>query len=113
MSTSYNAILGVGKEFWEDYEVFDFLLEQKFVAEDDREEYEEDGGCEWFYDRSKKYGSLELTMQDCYNGNGFFLGFTLNPRDVDAFGLQVSEAKMKWTNLFTENPEMCHFVQIC
>lgn len=106
MSIEYEAILGIGKEFDTDTDdmVYEFLLAQKFLTVEDRNRFDSD----WF--NSHAGSGLNMTCQNCFSGDGRFLGVVLDTTSPDQLIKDIPAAIIKWNSYFTEAPTLCNFV---
>lgn len=109
MGIDYRAVLAVGKEFDDDSEVEDFVRANLTLTEEEEEILDEDGITEALYNR----GDLKCECLNAYHGSGFYLGFKLNPRNVERFAEDVSDAINKWNALFpNDEAEIIHTVMV-
>jgi hypothetical protein len=113
MSTSYTAILAVGKEF--DYvgEVVDFLKEHDLLTEEDVECLEDEGDSfiqELLYDKPNMPSCESL---NCYSGDGYYLGFNISCRSPEQFEKDYERGMRCWKALFEDVPaEVIHTVRV-
>jgi hypothetical protein len=110
MGVDYNAVIGIGKEFYDKYEAIDFLESHNVLTDEDRNEIEEDGFSEWLYNNTKVEGRL----LNYYSGDYYFVGYELSCGDPESFRKSFEEGMENWDSYFPDvAPEVIKTVQVC
>jgi hypothetical protein len=91
MGVDYDAFLGIGRRMCSKEKVKQFLLENLAVDE---------SWIEPLFDGETQQG-LEVQCLDCYSGEDWFVGFTVESSDVPGvFSDNVIDAAEAWTEMF-------------
>lgn len=107
MGISYSAILAIGKEFDEQSEAVQFLVDNGLATEEEIEEA--DGPSEWLYNHE----SLDGSMLNYCSGYGFYIGFDISVRSTERFAKDYTEGLAEWNKLFPDTPaEIVHTVMV-
>jgi hypothetical protein len=110
MGVSYSAVLAVGREFDEKYDVEQFVREYLTLSDEDEAYIDDEGISEFLYSK-KDWPTCECL--DLYHGDPYYIGFKLNPRDTERFAENVADAIEKWNKMFPNHPaEIIHTVRI-
>ena len=96
MGVDYRAVVGIGKEFENTYEILEFLEANNVLDDEDREAIEEDGVEEWGYGQNK----VEVVCLDCYSGNYYFMGYELSCTDPESFRKSFEDGMSNWDKYF-------------
>lgn len=110
MGVDYNAVVGIGKEFYDKSEVVDFLEQYNVLDDEDRDQIDADGLSEWLYNNEKVDGRL----LNYYSGDYYFVGYELSCSSPEAFKESFDDGMKRWAKLFVGiAPDVIKTVQVC
>lgn len=96
MSVDHSAFLGIGRRFGSRYQVEEFLRTQQNFTDKQVEELLVTDWCE--------YTGCEIKCLDLYNGNDWFVGFSVRDDSPSTLENSVRNAVMGWEQTFPYNP---------
>jgi hypothetical protein len=127
MGISYTPLLIVGKEFENEDEAIDFLVDKNYLSFDEGETIKQAGHegryfleeylWEHLHNKNTTQPKFPSTQTlDLSLGEGYFIGYCLCVWDldkkVDDFTKELQLAKENWKYYFKEEGEICHLVEI-
>jgi len=113
MGVDYNPVFAIGKEFETVSECVEFLNEHGVLTEEQQHELEEEGDS--YITEIAGPGDLELDVENlnAYSGYGYYVGISLNPRNISALSDSVAEALNLWARKFPNvEADIIHTVRI-
>jgi hypothetical protein len=109
MGVDYRAVVGIGKEFEDKYEVLSFLEQHNVLDDEDRDAIDEDGIEEWGYGQNK----VGVVCLNCYSGNYYFVGYELSCADPESFRKSFDDGMNNWDKFFPNDaPDMIKTVRV-
>lgn len=103
MGVDYDAFLGIGKRFGSKTKAEEFLQTITYLT-DEQIECMLDGGTH-----------LGMTVEclDCYNDDGYFVGFEIGAESPDELANSVFDAHARWKAIFNNVPaRVVHTVKV-
>jgi len=96
MGVDYNAVIAIGKTFYDKDEAQEYLMSANILSETDIEEIEVDGFEEWLYNNGKINGEC----LNCYTGDYYYIGFDISVCNPETFRKSFEEGMKQWNQLF-------------
>lgn len=96
MSVDYDAFLGIGRRFGNKNLVERFLQAQQSFTDKQVEELLDTNWCE--------YTGCEIKCLDSYNGDDWFVGFSVSDDSPSTLENSVRNAVIGWEQTFPDNP---------
>lgn len=113
MGVDYRAVIMVGEVFEDGQDCFDSLVSSGVEFNDEEiEAIDGDGLQELLYDGCDTLPDMVAEDLNAYTGCGLALGFELDIRKPESFGLQVSEAMEKYKALTGREPSIISEVKV-
>lgn len=113
MGVDYNAVFAVGLEFDRARDAVDFLKEHHALTEDQLEELDDEGDSYISEVSYSTEGFPDVQCLNLYSGDYWYVGFSIQARDVDNLVENVTRAKNNWEVWFPSvDADIIHTVRV-
>lgn len=113
MGVDYNAVFAVGKEFDGARDAVDFLREHDVLTEEHEDELEAEGNSYISEIAWGEEGFPDVQCLNLYSGDYWYVGYSIQARDIDNLVANVAKAKADWEKTFPNvEADIIHTVRV-